>query len=398
MCAGWFGRSRRPLAVILGSGSTLRAGAPSTQELTALVASWCSARADQPGKICSQVIDALKSNYTNVNFEFVIAALEDLEPIAAAHTRRPMVDETRPVIASFLLANSIFGTLPDPTQLNEARHLVLHEIAEHCMRQTARSDITALKSILQRLSSDFSVSVFTLNYDDLIDRAVDFDDGFTTRQLPRRIMWAHQVLRFDAQEFTQTRRSGKDFLAHMHGSVRFGYQIECEDNIVKYDRAVDAVASLFTSRTSGSIEHGNIMTAGPIISGFNKVAKLAGNPEPYGHYYAAFTESLLGSNRLLVVGYGGMDSYVNTWLKEWAKTHGNSRRIAWITKIPGEDVGSGRPDIKLIKDLAGPDGFVDADAYNKGIPFQVQKTIALECRGFPIEEQSLNSILRHLSS
>jgi hypothetical protein len=343
-------------------------------------------------------MNVLRSDYTDVNFELVIAALEDLEPIAAAHTRRPMSDESRPVVACFVSGINSFTPLPDPGQISEARHLVLHEIAEHCVRRTARSDITALKTMIQRLASDFSLSVFTLNYDDLIDQAVNFDDGFTTLQMPRQVAWAHGVLRFNAQGFTQTRRSGKDFLAHMHGSVRFGYQIECKDSIVKYDRAVDAVASGYTTRTSGRVEHGNVMTAGPIISGFNKVAKLAGNPEPYGHYYAAFTEALLSSNKLLVVGYGAMDSYVNTWLKEFAKTHGSRRRVAWITKIPGGDVGRGRPDIRLIKHIAGQDGFADANAYDQGEAFQIQKTIALECRGFPIEEQSLNSILSHLAS
>src|SRR6516164_1906034 len=66
-----------------------------------------------------------------------------------------------------------------------------------------------------------------------------------------------------------------------------------------------------------------------------KVAKLAGNPEPYAHYYAAFSESLLESHRVLVIGYGAEDPHVNTWLREFGRAHGARRRIAWITRIEG---------------------------------------------------------------
>lgn len=167
---------------------------------------------------------------------------------------------------------------------------------------------------------------------------------------------------------------------------------------MKYDDAINATASLFDARPRAITDHGNILTAGPIISGFNKVAKVAGNPEPYSHYYAAFTEALLSSNRVLVIGYGGMDQYVNTWLQVFARAHGDRRRIAWVTYIPGTDVGSGRLDVKLLKDLAGQDGLADWNAYDQGEHFQIQKTIAWERAGFPVDAQTLSSIVKHLAT
>ncbi len=389
-------RTPKPLTVILGAGATLHAGAPSTNELTALVNQW-SQQASEDGEVSRRIIATLGSYFRNVNFELIINALEELEPIAVAYARPNVPDESRPVVASFLLPGSP-QVVYSPEVLRKIRHRLLYEIASHCHARTHASDVGQLRALLGALATDFSVRVFTLNYDDLIDRAGDFADGFTAWHIPTgRIPWANPVLRFDAREFALARRSGKALLVHMHGSVRFGYQIEC-DGVVKYDRAIDALASLFTAQTNSNTDRGNILTAGPIISGFNKVAKLAGNPEPYAHYYAAFTEALLSTNRVLVIGYGGMDQYVNTWLQEFAKTHGSRRRIAWVTHIPGSDVGSGRPDIKLLKDLSGREGLTDSNAYDGGDSFQIQGTIALECSGFPEGNSRLSSIIRHLAS
>jgi hypothetical protein len=45
-----------------------------------------------------------------------------------------------------------------------------------------------------------------------------------------------------------------------------------------------------------------IVSAAPIISGLNKLAKLGQNPEPFGYYYRALINALLGCNRLVVLG------------------------------------------------------------------------------------------------
>lgn len=389
-------RRREPLTIILGAGASLHAGAPSTDDLTEVVTQF-GQRADQAGQLCRQIIARLKSSFQQVNFELVISALEELEPIAAAYMRPDVADEFKPVVASFLLPNSP-NVVFNSELLSEARNRLLYEIADLCRARTYGSDVGLLKEFLDVVGADFSVRIFTLNYDDLVDRAVEFTDGYSVRHVPTgRIHWGHPVWCFDAEEFARVRRTGKAFLAHLHGSIRFGYEIECR-GVVKWDRAIDAVASLSTSRTGRLADHGSILTAGPIISGFNKVAKLAGNPEPYAHYYAAFTDALLESNRVLVIGYGGMDSYVNTWLREFARAHGDRRRIAWVTHIPGKDVNAGRPDVKLLRDLAGKNGFRDGNAYDEGDSFQVQGTIALDCSGFPVRQDRLESILQHLAS
>ncbi len=343
-------------------------------------------------------METLKFQYQNVNFEIVISALEEMEPIAAARVSKRMSDELRPTIASFMSPNIGLDNVFDPSLLSETRHHILHEIAQHCYMQTHASDVSRLKAMLSALSVDFSTKIFTLNYDDLIDRAGNFSDGFTSRHKPTgKIPWAHEVLRFNAQDFSRAQRSGKEFLAHLHGSVRFGYQIECE-GIVKFDRAIDALASLYTNRAPSSIDHGNIMTVGPIVSGFNKVAKLAGNPEPYAHYYAAFIEELLGNNRLLVVGYGAMDPYVNTWLKEFVRTHRDRRRLVWITRLPERDMGRERRDIALIEELADVDSLRDLIHHENGCGFQIHKTIALSCSGFPVSDHILHQIVSYLAS
>jgi hypothetical protein len=38
---------------------------------------------------------------------------------------------------------------------------------------------------------------------------------------------------------------------------------------------------------------------------------------PYGNYYRAFANCLFSTSKLLIVGYGGGDEHINTWLREY---------------------------------------------------------------------------------
>lgn len=126
MFSRWLGRRNKPLTVVLGAGSTLFAGAPSTQDLTTLVAQWSATRADRSGQVCRQIIQALQRDYRNVNFELVISALEEMEPIATAQRYKDTVDERKPVIASFMPPNNTSELMSDPGLLSDTRHYVLH--------------------------------------------------------------------------------------------------------------------------------------------------------------------------------------------------------------------------------------------------------------------------------
>ena len=107
-------------------------------------------------------------------------------------------------------------------------------------------------------------------------------------------------------------------LVHLHGSVRFGYSLG-EIVPVKYSDVQAALASIEGTRVGQKYSAGQIVSASPIISGLSKAAKLVHNPQPFGYYYRTFIDSVLDSERLLVIGYGARDDHINVWLEQFSK-------------------------------------------------------------------------------
>ena len=73
----------------------------------------------------------------------------------------------------------------------------------------------------------------------------------------------------------------------MHGSVRFGYG-GIEQRIVKFESVKEAQKTLGSPPWNPN-DQGLNVSAAPIVSGFNKVAKLNQTTAPYGYYYRAFS-------------------------------------------------------------------------------------------------------------
>lgn len=86
------------------------------------------------------------------------------------------------------------------------------------------------------------------------------------------------------------------------------------------------------------------MSVDPIISSLNKTAKLMHNPAPFGYYFRAFSDSVVQSHRLLVIGHGGRDDYINAWLRQMPEIHGESRRVVWVGKSSGQACGNRTPE------------------------------------------------------
>lgn len=230
------------LVVLTGAGSTIAAGAPSTQDLTdhvqklrfpaaIRVSSFLSNEADAKGKprslgytisVCDLIWGALKANYEAPNFEHLIHSLELLEPLARLDFHE-VVDEFRPVLSSFMDISQQYRIIFDPNLLNETRHKVLTEIAGKIANQicfTGPGREKALAILRDRLGEHLNLSVFTLNYDDLIDRTGPWFDGFLRPCEPNTGLRIPRA--FDAQTFVARCQSEASVLAHLHGSPDSG--------------------------------------------------------------------------------------------------------------------------------------------------------------------------------
>lgn len=419
------------LSVLLGAGSTADVGLPrsatglsSTSDLTEAVSGLHGplavlqgtpmffgterpgekpSRLDQPVSVCRVIRNALDAEYEEVNFELILQALDELQVLADASRFSLMLDNFRPILAAFVEMQRKYAFLCDPLLLRQARQRVIAEIFRRIIDRTcqcggAQRAAQKTAEFLGALADKFRLAVFTLNYDDIVDHALpDWFDGFEpdSSQASRR-----PLKRFNPRKFVERAQLEDRLLVHLHGSVRFGISSK-HKGLVKFENSDQALESATWHVPPDLTVSGRVVSAAPIISGLEKAAKLVYRASPFGYYYKAFVDSLLENPRLLLVGYGGRDEHVNTWLTEFYDRHGDDRKVVCICKFSGHDVWENTPETNYTAMLAGGSkNWKEWMAYESAEIPQFQEhgpNLCLVPSGFPLKDSdALEKIIAFL--
>lgn len=343
---------------------------------------------------------ALQSWYRNPSFEDVLAAVEQLEGFASMqHTPGGRDDFKHPLLA-FVDAKPSHAFLMDASLMREVRkQAYLTLMGETTHLSSYLKAVKAYKRLLCGLSKRFGLSVFTLNYDDIVDKALGSSafDGYCRQiQVNGPTRWG-----FDESTFVSKYPTSPLMLAHLHGSVCFGQALPTEGRgMLKFLSSSEAISQTQSISSSTQLQNGQMASSGPIISGSGKLMKLTENAAPYAYYYHAFCEHLLRFPRLLVIGYGGTDPHLNAWLNEYAQLHGEQRRVAVIQKCAASDVQfESTPMTDTLRTLCqgrNLDATQIESAENQLLLFT--KQFALDLRGFPLRTGTLKPLVKFLSS
>ena len=420
---------KNTVTVILGAGSTMdtdNSGYPkgmfSTEELTANLIKNRSPEIIDPGTIYISKADprldpktnppvpishsyhipiiplihqSLKAQYNVVDFELMLHAIEQLMTFSDSVRYLRPADLFRHVLASFVEIQNRYKFLNDPMLLKNTHDSFISSIIFLIMNRinmcgNLEKASLPLKKVFDALEETFILKTFTLNYDDIIDEAFpDGIDGFTVGKSNPPLS------NFDRKLFLDAVRSNSSLLVHLHGSVRFGYA-SYPDKIAKFESSQKAYDSIInTGRVSATdTRNGEYFGSDPIISGLNKVSKLIHNPVPFGYYYQAFTDSILSSPKLLVIGYGARDEHINTWIREFVKIHGEKRRVVWISKLFGSRNENLDNELNFLREVAGNNGefqdwrasheFLSSDLFQPHGP-----CLRLIPSGFPFKSDSM---------
>ncbi len=419
--------SKPRLTVLLAAGSTIALdpsqqdppGMPSTSDLTNAVAKMgypqiisqgtpfiFSQSGQKPFAIghatsaVSLIHRALAGTFESVDFELILHAVEQLIPYASVRLGASAKVEFDPALGAFFEILRRYEVLNDWSLLRETRRKIVLTILEAIQRRSHNLPTSLpLHSLISTLASEFQLSLFTLNYDDVADLArSDWIDGFSGPAETSSQGRCWTARRFDARTFDEERISGQPMLVHLHGSVKFGPS-RSGFGLVKYDSPQSAFDAIKDVSGSDQTHAGQIVSLPPIISGLNKAARLLLNPEPYGFYYRAFIDSILANERLLVIGYGARDPHINTWFDQYFARHEERRRVGWIGLLSGKMVGEQTPEKQMITKLSD-NKFEDfrhcEDAGNSNRLFELDRLI-LGASGFPLpvpEQPKLISFLR----
>jgi hypothetical protein len=356
---------------------------------------------------------ALRGTFKNINFEHVIAALEELETIC--DVRMPRADEYIHVLTAITEIKRKFEPINQMWIVQQMRRLVVNTVCKSIIDRlnlsATSSEVVQSRDLYNKffalLNEHFRLRIFTLNYDDFIDDILPFNDGFME---PVAVEGYGQFIR---HKFMQQLNDDGDLLIHLHGSLRFGYArpgaiatSTTPSELVKYSDSSAAYNSILGIQVSDTISQGSLIPSTPIISGFSKTEKLQERPVPFGYYLNAFVDCLTRCQRVLIIGYGGNDEYINSWLLEHRelRRHDPSkpRRIAIVNKLCGDSVGKNTPVRGLIERLAMQepnairDAFYNISAGDSGQEVWNNNDMQVVCSGFPVSQEIGRTILNFL--
>ena len=186
--------------------------------------------------------------------------------------------------------------------------------------------------------SECYIDVFNLNYDTWMEQSLaEYNDGFV--DIPG---YEKKMKRFDIREYYK--KDGRNTVSHLHGQILFEYPEFTKNDINKYSYqdpknllykyANYKQAKDFRKRSARSDDHtqsGENIFRFNLITGLMKTDKLLWNP--MAAYHNRLMNSLMENSRLILIGYGFGDIYINSLLEQYNAMHYNDRKVVMIDYV-----------------------------------------------------------------
>lgn len=358
-------RDRKPrAAVLLGAGSSIPAGYPTTDELTRRVLSGNGASRHTDGTfyLSGTSVDT-RSEHVKVVAATVNAYQAEIESFFRRRYGRPVNYEDLYYLAS-QLADHEEGELDNPGLCRLLQHFGPQFV--ELIRRAALSDITTLRDLLRETanyifdivwrslvispsqtihlrpieylyrSARFDrIALATLCHDThletfLASREINLIDGFSRPERGVRY-WTPPLLRDD---------SNNPLLLKLHGSVDW-FRLR-PDNGTWYEERIGIPVD-------GDYEHardscGRLQTPVParplfLVGTFNKIADYS--QEVFGALFSTLRDFLSSVDRVAVCGYGFGDKGINAALINWLYSRPD-RHLAVVHRDPDVVRGAAR--------------------------------------------------------
>ncbi len=183
-----------------------------------------------------------------------------------------------------------------------------------------------------------NLDIFNLNYDTWLEQLFcgGFNDGYEVYDEEFNVF---NPLKLANNENQTT-------INHLHGQVCFSKK----HPLIKERLVWDSSCSMFKANNfdiikkyklncfggnSEKTQSGEAISKYPIISGLRKNDKLINSP--FDAYYHNLYRSVLNNNRLLIIGYGFNDLYLNEILTQYCRIHKDDGKAVVITYIDKND-------------------------------------------------------------
>lgn len=329
------------LTVLLGAGFSQGVNLPGTDAITQHVRglSGYGVRGDDHREApLSEILWKIaQSYYDRPNFEVLLHLTESMLSANRSRFGFTLPDSQKVAFNAFMdLAPRWENVLKD-SSLSQFGMTMMANVADfldEAIHQSSLEKTGVIYSFLFPLMKRDSIRLVTLNYDDAVERSVpEFWDGFESGN-PGSVDYAGFSKKYNLE------------ILHLHGSIRFAppeHNAHAIPELRRYSTNTEAkkfrLARLDLTFFS---QAGELLLNGPILSGLRKTEKLL--LQPYGLYHHRFVDGLMTSPKLLCIGYGGNDTYVNGAIAMARRIHGDRFRAAYITKLD-DHTDFQRPDV-----------------------------------------------------
>lgn len=348
---------KKRLTILLGAGAVYEATNVSTTSITKKVIEECKDYEISLGKKQS-VVDQICKFYWErfgkndpdykayskankevvakyVNFEDIFHVLELLSGYSLGSASKEYTSAYK-VFTKFRNNYSNIDRLNIISSAHKMINVINDIVAEYSMKFESMSGF--FKDFLQALEKEYILNIFNLNYDTWCEQSLkSYDDGF------RPVSGYNSLQRFSIAGYRESCEKETNTVAHLHGSIlmgdadlkrvdinRFAYEDD-HDCLYKYSDYYDACNyRMRHSRSNSSNQAGESIFRSNVITGLMKTDKLLWNPlMEYEHH---FYQSLTSNDKLLIVGYGFPDKYVNSMLWRYQSESYKKRKVMLITK------------------------------------------------------------------
>jgi len=310
----------KKLVVLLGAGAAIPWGGPQSSDLLQLFkddATYKTIEQDNLGKyLCDEVLNKI----ADVNFESMIAALEEIfEYVIAKHNPDRHIFRTPVHTAISELIEEIYpkiflnmGEVEDEVQYayNILKHyidIVTEKIDDYNCRVSEYPQNQLLINFVRELLCDnFSVKFYTLNYDSMIPQILSKQFQIEEGMFPLDYFHGFNITsmnKLQTAKLSHINLHGSIFLAH--SDVEWNPRGELL-YFKERQPMPDYIKAMEFGKSSG------MLVSVPIITGYNKTQRMIN--KPFNWAFNTFMNDLKDCNRFLSVGYSYSDPHMNSMI------------------------------------------------------------------------------------
>lgn len=252
------------------------------------------------------------------------------------------------------------------------------------------------KKFFEELKGDkYALDIFNLNYDTWIEQSLEtYNDGYIDIE-----GYGKYMQRFDINEYLM--KDDRDTISHLHGQICFEYPSfksedinkyvfkESHNTLYKYTNFQDSKEIRDrTWRSADLNQAGETLFRSNVVTGLMKTDKLLWSP--LNVYHSKLMNCLIENKKLVIVGYGFFDLYINNFLYQYNAAHFEDKKVLLIDYISDTDWNPliehpFKPNDKaLFTNLIYEDDLWCRDPFKKIAKFEVSENqkIAISIKGF----------------